>query len=255
MSSDQLLAGKVALVTGGASGIGAAAAVLYAQAGAKVVVSDVDGKGGNDTVAAIVNAGGEGVFILTDVSKEDEVARMVAFVVDKYGHLDCAFNNAGILGVPSPLAEMTLDNWQRLQDVNLRSVWLCMKHEITQMLKSGSGAIVNTSSVAGLKAIPTMSHYVAAKHGVAGLTKTAAVEYAKAGIRVNAICPGHIYTPMMNSFFRSVEDREAHEAGCCPMGRHGRPEEIGELAIWLSSDKASYLTGQVIAVDGGLTAS
>lgn len=254
MSANPLLAGKIALVTGGASGIGAAAAVLYAQAGARVVVCDVDRAGGSATVSAIENAGGEAVFVASDVSNEDDVERMVQFVVSTYGRLDCAFNNAGIIGIPSPLAEMTLDNWQRLQDVNLRSVWLCMKHEITQMLKTGGGAIVNTSSVAGFKAIPTMSHYVAAKHGVAGLTKTAAVEYAKAGIRANAICPGYIYTPMMNSFFGSMEDKAAHEAACCPMGRHGRPEEVGELAVWLSSDKASYLTGQVIAVDGGIMA-
>lgn len=254
MNNEKLLSGKIALVTGGGSGIGAAGALLYAQAGAKVVVSDVDEKGGNDSVAAIRRAGGDGVFILADVSKEDEVRRMVQFVIDTHGRLDCAFNNAGILGVPSPLAEMTLDNWQRLQDVNLRSVWLCMKHEITRMLETGGGAIVNTSSVAGLKAIPTMSHYVAAKHGVAGLTKTAAVEYAKAGIRVNAICPGYIDTPMLKNFSQSAEERAANAARSCPMGRLGLPSEIGELAVWLSSVKASYLTGQMIAVDGGLMA-
>lgn len=255
MNTEKLLSGKIALVTGGASGIGAASALLYAQAGAKVVVSDIDVRGGNDTVTAIKDSAGEGVFIRIDVSKEDEVRQMLKFVIDTYGRIDCAFNNAGILGVPGKLGDMTSADWWQVQNTNLYSVWLCMKYEINEMLKTGGGAIVNTSSVAGLRAIPTMSHYVAAKHGIAGLTKNAAVEYAKAGIRVNAICPGHIYTSMMKSFFQSVEDKAAHEATCCPMGRHGRPAEIGELAVWLSSEKASYLTGQAIAVDGGATAT
>jgi len=253
MSIEPLLSHKVALITGGASGLGAAAAILYAEAGAKVILTDIDATGGNEVCAAIKDAGGDGIFLQVDVSREDAVEHMVKFAIDTYGRLDCALNNAGIFGKPGTFEEMSFADWQQVQNTNLSSVWLCMKYEIPEMLKTGGGSIVNMASVAALIGRATMSHYVAAKHGIVGLTKTAAIEYGRRGIRVNAICPGYIDTKMMNKLLKP-EDKAAHAADCCPMGRHGQPAEIGELAIWLSSAKASYVTGQVIAVDGGLTA-
>lgn len=227
--------------------------MLYTEAGAKVIVTDIDAKGGNDICAAIKEAGGDAVFLHMDVSREDEVEHMVKFAIDTYGRIDCAFNNAGIFGKPGMFEEMSFEDWQQVQNINLSSVWLCMKYEIPEMLKTGGGSIVNMASVAALIGRATMSHYVAAKHGIVGLTKTAAIEYGRQGIRVNAICPGYIDTKMMNKLF-NPEDKAAHAADCCPMGRHGQPAEVGELAVWLSSAKASYITGQVIAVDGGLMA-
>jgi NAD(P)-dependent dehydrogenase (short-subunit alcohol dehydrogenase family) len=248
-----LLAGKVALITGGASGLGAASAMLYAAAGAKVIVTDIDANGGNEVTAAIKDTGGDAVYLRIDVSKEDEVAQMVKFAVQIHGRIDCALNNAGIFGKPGTIGEMPFADWQEVQNVNLSSVWLCMKYEIPEMLKTGGGSIVNMASVAALIGRASMSHYVAAKHGIVGITKTAAIEYGRQGIRVNAICPGYIDTKMMNKVFKP-EEKAAHAANCCPLGRHGQPAEIGELAVFLSSAKASYITGQIIAADGGLMA-
>jgi NAD(P)-dependent dehydrogenase (short-subunit alcohol dehydrogenase family) len=243
----KLLDGKVALVTGAGSGIGRATALTFAREGAKVVVADIIAEGGEETVRMVKAAGGEALFVKTDVSKAAEVEALITKVVQTYGRLDCAFNNAGIEGVFVSTAECSEENWDRTLAINLKGVWLCMKYEIPQMLKQGGGAIVNTASVAGLVGFAGLPAYVASKHGVAGLTKTAALEYAKAGIRVNAVCPGGISTPMTERLFKAVAALE-------PVGRMGKPEEIAEAVVWLCSDAASFVTGHAMAVDGGMVA-
>jgi NAD(P)-dependent dehydrogenase (short-subunit alcohol dehydrogenase family) len=248
------VAGKVTIVTGGGSGIGRATALAFAREGAKVVVADIVIAGGEETVRMIKAAGGEAIFVKTDVVKTAEVEALVKKTVDTYGRLDCAFNNAGIEGEIAPTADCTEENWDRVVDVDLKSVWLCMKYEIQQMLKQGSGAIVNTASVAGLVGFQGIPAYVAAKHGVNGLTKTAALEYAKSGIRVNAVCPGVIQTPMVERAFRSSPQFGEAAAALEPVGRLGKPEEIAEAVVWLCSDAASFVTGLPMAVDGGLIA-
>jgi NAD(P)-dependent dehydrogenase (short-subunit alcohol dehydrogenase family) len=234
--------GKVVIVTGAGSGIGQATALAFAQEGAKVVVSDINQKNGLQTVDNIRRLNGEAHFILCDVSSEAQVKNLVAQTVQKYGRLDCAFNNAGIEGIPSSTVECSSENWDRTISTNLKGVWLCMKYEIPAMLKSGQGSIVNCSSIAGLVGFETIPAYVASKHGVVGLTETAALEYAKQNIRVNAVCPGAIHTPMLDRFTQGNEDA---------MARVGRPEEIADSVLWLCSEKSSYVTGQSIAVDGG----
>jgi NAD(P)-dependent dehydrogenase (short-subunit alcohol dehydrogenase family) len=246
--------GKTALVTGGGSGIGRATAVTFAREGAKVVVADVIVEGGEETVRMIQAAGGEAVFVKTDVSKGTEVEALIKKTVETYGRLDCAFNNAGIEGQMAPTAESTQENWDRVIAINLTGVWLCMKYEIPQMLKLGAGAIVNTASVAGLVGGARASAYVASKHGVNGLTKTAALEYAKQGIRVNAVCPGGIRTPMAKRIFQAQPQFGEAFAALQPVGRMGKPEEIAEAVVWLCSDAASFVTGLPMAVDGGMTA-
>jgi NAD(P)-dependent dehydrogenase (short-subunit alcohol dehydrogenase family) len=248
------LQGKAALVTGGASGIGRAAALAFAREGAKVVVSDVVVAGGEETVALIKAAGGEAFFVKADVAKPAEVEALIASVVAAYGRLDCALNNAGIEGVMASTVDCTEENWDRIIAVNLKGVWLCMKAEIAQMLKQGGGAIVNTASVAGLVGFAGLPAYVASKHGVVGLTKTAALEYAKSGIRINAVCPGVIQTPMLERLFQSNPQAGETIAALEPVGRLGKPEEIAEAAVWLCSDAASFVTGLPMAVDGGLIA-
>jgi len=245
------LEGKVALITGGASGIGEATALVFAREGAKVVVADVSGDGAETTARKIKEMGGEAISVAADISKASEVDAMVRRAVEAYGRLDCAFNNAGIEGQVAPTAECTEDNWLRVIAINLTGVWLCMKYEIAQMLKQGGGSIVNTSSGAGLVAIPGGPAYGAAKHGVAGLTKTAAVEYAKSGIRVNAVCPGFIRTPMVERLLDKGVYAETDAIDWQPMGRMGRPEEIAEAVAWLCSDAASFVTGLPMPVDGG----
>jgi NAD(P)-dependent dehydrogenase (short-subunit alcohol dehydrogenase family) len=246
--------GKVALVTGGASGIGRATALAFAREGAKVVVSDVVVAGGEETVALIKAAGGEAQFMKADVAKPAEVDALIAQVVAAYGRLDCAFNNAGIEGSMTSTLDCSEENFDRTIAINLKGVWLCMKAEIAQMLKQGGGAIVNTASVAGLVGFAGLPAYVASKHGVVGLTKTAALEYAKSGIRINAVCPGGIQTPMLERLFQSQPQAGEAIAAMEPVGRLGKPEEIAEAAVWLCSDAASFVTGLPMAVDGGLIA-
>ena len=249
-----LVKDKVALVTGGGSGIGRASALTFAREGAKVVVSDVVVEAGEETVQLIKNADGEAVFIKADVAQASAVEALIAKAVEAYGRLDCAHNNAGIEGNSAKVADYDEADWDRVIAINLTGVWLCMKYEIPQMLQQGSGAIVNTSSVAGLLGFRTGSAYVASKHGVLGLTKTAALEYAKSGIRVNAVCPGAIDTPMMGRITDHRPHRAAKMAAGEPVGRMGTPQEIAEAVVWLCSDAASFVTGHPMTVDGGIVA-
>jgi NAD(P)-dependent dehydrogenase (short-subunit alcohol dehydrogenase family) len=249
-----LVAGKVALVTGASSGIGRATALAFAREGAKVVVADVTVEGGEETVVQVKKAGGEAIFVKTDVSKAVEVEALVAKAVATYGRLDCAHNNAGIAGNAKTVVDDTEDNWDRILAINLKGVWLCMKYEIAHMLKQGGGAIVNTASGAGLIGVRRGGAYVASKHGVVGLTKTAALEYAKAGIRVNCVCPGPIDTPMLQGIGGSNQVVIERMVAAQPGGRLGKPAEIAEAAVWLCSDAASFVTGLPMPVDGGYTA-
>ena len=248
------LVGKVALVTGASSGIGRASALAFAREGAKVVVVDVTVEGGQETVRLIRRAGGEALFVEADVSRALEVESLVRQAVATYGRLDCAHNNAGVEGQAAFTADDTEANWDRVLAVNLRGVWLCMKYEIRQMLAQGGGVIVNTASGAGLIGIRGGGAYVASKHGVVGLTKTAALEYAKSGIRVNAVCPGVIQTPMVGRIMRRHPRAAETMAAAHPIGRTGKPEEIAEAVVWLCSDVASFVTGHAMAVDGGYVA-
>ncbi len=246
---------KVALVTGAGSGIGRATALAFAREGAKLVVADRLMPGGEQTVQMIQDLGGDAFFVPCDVSKAPEVEDLIAQTVERYGRLDYAHNNAGIA---SPTRDLTADvqekAWDLVINVNLKGVWLCMKHEIIQMLKQGSGAIVNTASVAGLAAIEGTAAYVASKHGVAGLTKTAALEYAKAGIRVNAVCPGYINTPYVEQAIMNNPQYGDNITARHPVGRVGFPEEIAAAVVWLCSDAASFVTGHAMPVDGGYMA-
>jgi NAD(P)-dependent dehydrogenase (short-subunit alcohol dehydrogenase family) len=246
--------GKVALVTGGGSGIGRAAALAFVRKGAKVVVVDVFEKGGNETIHIIKEAGSDAIFLKCDVSKAVEVETMVNKAVETYGRLDYAFNNAGIAGPFTPLADYPEESWNQVININLTGVWLCMKYEIRQMLKQGNGTIVNTSSVAGLVGGPRASAYAAAKHGVIGLTKTAALEYAKAGIRVNAVCPGAIRTPLLERTFAKYPEHEKLCMEVQPLSRIAEPDEVAEAVVWLCSEAASFITGHAMPVDGGWTA-
>ena len=245
---------KVALVTGGGSGIGRACALAFAREGAKVVVADVMERGGEETVQMIREAGGESIFVKTDVSKAADVEALVKRAVDTYGRLDCGINNAGIEGINAPTADYTEENWNRVININLKGVWLCMKYEIPEMQKQGGGAIVNMASVAGLVGFQGMPAYCASKGGIIQLTKVAALEYAKAGIRVNAVCPGVIRTPMVERLTGGNPETEAQFTVMEPVGRMGTPEEIAESVVWLCSDAASFVTGHPMVVDGGLTA-
>lgn len=248
------LEGKVALVTGGGSGIGRATALVFAREGAKVVVADVLTEGGEGTVSRIRDAGGKAIFVKTDVSKATEVMALVDSAVSTYGRLDCAFNNAGIEGNMAPTADCTEDNWDRVIDINLKGVWLCMKYEIPEMIKQGDGAIVNTASVAGLVGFQGSPAYCASKGGVIQLTKTAALEYATKGVRINAVCPGIIRTPMVERVTSGKPEVEAQFAALEPVGRMGAPGEVAEAVVWLCSDAASFVTGHPMVVDGGFVA-
>jgi NAD(P)-dependent dehydrogenase (short-subunit alcohol dehydrogenase family) len=244
------LRGKVALVTGGNSGIGRSVAIAFARAGAKVVIAARGVEKGEETVALIRNEGGECRFVRTDVSKRAEVEALADRIVDTFGRLDCAVNNAAIEG-QKPFLDWTEDEWDATIDTNLKGVWLCMRSEIPQMLKVGGGAIVNISSVAGLIGFPLHAPYVAAKHGVHGLTKTAAVEFARQGIRVNTICPGTIQTPMLDQGFANNPENAQMAVNLTPMGRVGQPAELAAAAVWLCSAQASFITGVTLSVDGG----
>jgi NAD(P)-dependent dehydrogenase (short-subunit alcohol dehydrogenase family) len=253
-----ILEGKAALVTGGASGIGRATALAMSREGARVAVSDRAEAGSAETVALINAAGGQAIAIGGDVTKETDVAAMVARTVAAFGKIDCAFNNAGISGravgpVGQRTHEMSRESFDGMLAVNLTGVFLCLKHEIAQMLKQGTGgSIVNTASIAGLIGLPTATHYVAAKHGVVGLTKTAAMEYAKDKIRVNCVNPGYIKTPMTDETMKTRYDDLMTKV---PMNRLGVPEEIAEAVVWMCSDKASFMTGASHIIDGGYYAA
>lgn len=248
------LDGKVALVTGAGSGIGRASAQAFAKAGARVAVADVARARGEETVRLITDAGADAIFVHANISRAAEVEAMVATIVRTWGRLDCAHNNAGISESRVLLADMTEEIWDRTITVNLRGTWLCMKYELRQMLAHGGGAIVNTSSVVGLVAVAEQGAYVASKHGIVGLTQVAALEYAKANIRVNAVCPGAIHTPAIDAFIGSNPDVEREVIGMHPIGRLGTPEEVAEAVVWLCSDAASFVTGHALAVDGGVLA-
>jgi NAD(P)-dependent dehydrogenase (short-subunit alcohol dehydrogenase family) len=243
--------GKVALVTGGSRGIGRATAMLFAQSGAKVVIGDVD-PSGDETVEAIKRDGGEATFVRTDVSVESDVKNLVAAAVKTYGGLNCAFNNAGVLPATVALVEMEESTFDRTLAVDLKGVFLCMKHEITHMLQSGGGAIVNTASIAGLIAEPGISAYIAAKHGVIGLSKAAAVEYASKGIRINALAPGLVNTAMTKAWFDDP-NMSAYFTANTPIGRVSQPAEIAGMVLFLCSDLASFALGQTFVIDGGYT--
>lgn len=251
----ELMQNKVALVTGASSGIGRATALAFAREGAKVVVADLNVVGGQETVQLVKAAGGEAVFVETDVAQAASVEAMVQTALDTYGRLDCAHNNAGVEGVLSRTAEQTEQDWEPVIRINLKGVWLCMKYEIPHMVQQGSGAIVNTASGAGLIGVKRMAAYVASKHGVIGLTKTAALEYAKSGIRVNAVCPGVIQTAMVKRVSGRRPDVLEKMIAAEPIGRSGQPEEIAESVVWLCSDAASFVTGHAMAVDGGAVAA
>jgi len=245
---------KVAIVTGATSGIGRAAAIAYAREGAKVVVAGRRATEGEETVRLLQAQGGEGIFVKTDVSKAVQVKELVERTMQKFGRLDIAFNNAGIEQVPLPFLEQDEETFDQVVDINAKGVWLCMKYEIPAMLKTGGGSIVNTASVFGVLGIPGDEIYIASKHAVIGLTKSAAVEFGKQGIRVNAILPGVVDTDMYKRFAGDKPEFRKQMNAMHPIGRIGKPEEMAEAAIWLSSSKASFVTGHSLMVDGGYTA-
>ena len=248
------LQGKVAVVTGGTSGIGRDAAILFAKAGAKVVVAGRREVEGEETVAIIRSGGGDSIFAKTDVSRAADVRALVERTVAKFGHLDIAFNNAGIEGSWTPIVEQSEADWDQTIDINLKRVWLCLKYEIQQMLKQGiGGAIVNMASVSGLIGAAGTGTYCASKHGVIGLTKTAALETARNGIRVNVVCPAVIETPMGTRLWGAPE---AKELGLKfhPIGRFGTSMEVAEAVLWMCSERASFMTGQSLVLDGGFLA-
>ena len=248
-----MLKDKVALITGGSSGIGRAVALAWAREGAKVVVSDVDRSGGGETVEQVRAAGGEAIFIAADVGKPEDCEALVRGAVEKFGRLDIACNNAGIGGPQAPTADYPLDGWAQVIAINLSGVFYGMKYQLPAMLKNGGGAIVNMASILGAVGFAGAPAYTAAKHGVVGLTQAAALEYSAHGVRINAVGPGFIHTPMISA----LEDNQAVNdmlVAAHPIGRLGRAEEVAELVLWLSSDKASFVTGAYYPVDGGYLA-
>jgi NAD(P)-dependent dehydrogenase (short-subunit alcohol dehydrogenase family) len=252
-----MLEGKAAVITGAGRGIGRATALLFAREGARVMVSDVSVDGARETVSLINAAGGQARSHTGDVTKAADVGDLLSATIKAFGRLDCAFNNAGVSGYQVGAAGQRTADWpeeafDRMVEVNLKGVWLCMREELRQMVKQGGGAIVNTASIAGLVGLPTSSIYVAAKHGVIGLTKTAAIEYAADGIRVNAVAPGYIETEMIKD---AMARRGEQIMAATPMRRLGQPIEIAEMVCWLCSDRAAFVTGAAYNVDGGYTAN
>jgi NAD(P)-dependent dehydrogenase (short-subunit alcohol dehydrogenase family) len=252
-----MLDGKSTLITGGGGGIGRATALTFAREGARIAVADLAAEAARETVALVNAAGGQAISLSGDMSRDADVRAMIEAVVGAYGRLDCAFNNAGIAGwqvdaAGKKTAEWSEEAFDRMISVNLKGVWLCMRHELPQMQAQGGGAIVNTASIAGLVGLPSSSAYVAAKHGVIGLTKTAAIEYAEANIRVNAVCPGYIRTRMTEP---SMQLRGEAILAHTPLKRMGNPEEIAEMVVWLCSERASYVSGAAYNVDGGWMAT
>lgn len=246
--------GRVALITGGGSGIGRATALAFAKAGVKVVVADIDEDNGSTTASQIRELGKEAVFIRTDVSSTLQVEDLINEILHLYGRLDFAHNNAGIEGEPAKIHDCTEENWDTVINVNLKSVWICMKHELPPMINQGHGVIVNTSSVYGLVGCERgMAPYVASKHGIIGLTKTAALEYAAIGIRINAVCPGAVNTPFRTRLVAKTNNG-CQDAGRYPIGRIAEVHEIAATVVWLCSNEASFITGNALPIDGGLTA-
>ncbi len=250
MTPPLTFAGKVALITGAGSGIGRASAMSFARAGARVIVSDIVRTGGEETVGMIEATGGEATFVQTDVTKASNVSALVARAVERYGRLDCAHNNAGVIALGN-IVDCTEDDWDRVINVNLKGVWLCLKHEIPQMIAQGGGAIVNTASIAGLSGTGGAVVYGASKHGVVSLTKSAARTYASAGVRVNAVCPGYVDTPMADYIFERSPGAEEQITARHAVGRIGAPDEIAAAVLWLCSDAATFVTGHPMVVDGG----
>jgi NAD(P)-dependent dehydrogenase (short-subunit alcohol dehydrogenase family) len=246
-------AGKVAFVTGAGSGIGRATAIAFAAEGADVVVADIDSAGNEETGRLAGEHGGRVLTVKCDVTSSNDIQAAIGQTVREFGRLDAAFNNAGIEQPPAPLVDIAEEEWSRLLDVDLRSAFLCMKYEIPAMLEHGGGSIVNTSSGAGVIGIRGQAAYVAAKHGLIGLTKSAALDYAAQGVRVNAICPGIIETPMMDRFSGGTPEGRARVIGQEPVGRMGSPEEIASAVLWLSSDLGGFATGHAMVIDGGQT--
>jgi NAD(P)-dependent dehydrogenase (short-subunit alcohol dehydrogenase family) len=250
----QQLEGKVAVVTGGGSGIGRACVLDLAKAGARVVVADIDAAGGAETVERVMQAQGKAIFVQTDVTQADQVKALVEQTVKTFGSIDCAVNNAGIEGRAASMVACTEDNWDRVIDINLKGIWLCMKYQIPRMREQGGGSIVNMASVNGLKTgLMKFAAYTASKHGVIGLTKAAAVEYARSGIRINALCPGYVQTPMLETDSERFANLSSL-VNLVPIGRLGTPEEISAGVVWLCSDVTSFMTGQTLVIDGGLLA-
>lgn len=250
-----LFEGKTALVTGSGSGIGRATALAFAREGANVVIADLSQIGGEETLQIIKDSGGTAIFVETDVTRAADVESMVAKSVSTYGSLDCAFNNAGITGeAMANVVDYPEEMWDRVILTNMKGTFLCMKYELPPMVEKGNGTIVNMASVAGLVGTRTSPAYTASKHGVVGLTRAAALDYATAGVRINAVCPGVTHTPLIDTFLELVPEMEKVYIDMHPMGRLGEPDEIAGAVLWLCSDASSFVTGHMLSIDGGSVA-